>query len=145
VCCMPLKPVNILVVDDDQLVRDFAVHTIEYGMDRRIEVCDTGFSAWRRLQDELHHVDIIIADANLPEMSGFELLERVKMQMPQKKVIITAGDPAFEKRARLLGADAFISKPFQADDLLKIVNAFATQNADQMQVRSQADGTGDNT
>jgi CheY-like chemotaxis protein len=144
-CRMPLKPVNILVVDDDQLVRDFAVHTIEYGMDRRIEVSDTGFSAWRRLQDELYHVDIIIADANLPEMSGFELLERVKMQMPQKKVIITAGDPAFEKRARLLGADAFISKPFQADDLLKIINEFAPQSADQIQVRSQANGTGDTT
>jgi CheY-like chemotaxis protein len=125
---MALMPVNILVVDDDQLVRDFAVHTIEYGMDRKTEVCDTGFSAWRRLQEERDAIDIIIADATLPEMSGFELLEHIKAQMPQKKVIITAGDPALEKRAKLLGADAFISKPFQADDLLSIIHAFALQN-----------------
>ena len=124
---MLLKPINIMVVDDDPLVRDFAVSTLEYSLDRKILVCENGFSAWRILLQEPHQVDLVIADASLPEMTGFELLERIKAQMPQKKVIITAGNASLEKRASQLGADAFISKPFQVDDLLRIIEAFATE------------------
>ncbi len=127
---MHLKPVNIMVVDDDSLVRDFAVHAIEYSMDRRIRVCDSGLGAWRFMQKEPHQVDIVIADASLPEMNGFELLEHIKAQMPQKKVVITAGNPALEQRARQLGADAFISKPFRAEDLIGIIEAFAVDHSD---------------
>ncbi len=136
---MLLKPVKIMVVDDDPLVRDFAVHTIEYSMDRKIEICESGFTAWQKLELEPRHADIIIADASLPEMNGFELLERVKARMPQKKVIITVGDPSLEQRASELGADAFIIKPFQADDLLRIIEAFALDDPERSQPQSLPD------
>ncbi len=65
---------QIIVVDDDQLVRDFAVHTIEYGINRQVATFDTGFNAWQFLLNRPDEADIIIADANIPDMDGVELL-----------------------------------------------------------------------
>ena len=70
--------IRILIVDDDQLVRDFAVHTIEYGTDRLVTTLDSGFKAWEFIQSQPENVDIIIADANIPDMDGLELLYWVK-------------------------------------------------------------------
>jgi DNA-binding NtrC family response regulator len=115
---------NILIVDDDQLVRNFAVHTIEYGINRKVTTYDNGFQAWQHLQNRPQSVDIIIADANLPEINGFDLLQRVKNNMPEIPFIIVAGDASLEETARQLGADAFIFKPFGAEDLFAVINQF---------------------
>jgi DNA-binding NtrC family response regulator len=115
---------NILIIDDDQLVRDFAVHTIEYGINRKVITYDNGFQAWQHLQNQPQSVDIIIADANLPEISGFDVLQRVKNHMPEVPFIMVAGDATLEETARQLGADAFIFKPFDAEDLFAVINQF---------------------
>lgn len=120
----PGQTANILIVDDDELVRDFSVHTIEYGTNRKVVTYASGFKAWQYIQNHAQDVDIIIADANIPDMDGFELLGRVKPEMPDKIFIITSSDPALEKTANKLGADAFVSKPFDARDLFVIVQRF---------------------
>jgi CheY-like chemotaxis protein len=120
------KPtVQILFVDDDQLVRDFAVHTLEFGLNRQVITFDNGFNAWQFIQQQPDKVDIIIADANLPDMDGYALLRNIKKTLPEKHVIITAGDPALEKIANQLGADGFISKPYDAKDLFAIIKKYA--------------------
>ncbi len=118
------KDLHILIVDDDQLVRDFAVHTIEYGTNRKVVTFDSGFQAWKYIQNQPHYVDIIIADANIPDMNGMELLGQVKENYPDKTFVITASNPDFEKTAYQLGAAAFLSKPFDVDDLFAILQQF---------------------
>lgn len=56
---------------------------------------------------------LILSDINMPGMSGFTLLTKVKERFPQLKVMmITAyGDEEHAGRARELGADAFLTKP----------------------------------
>lgn len=120
----PFISTQILIIDDDQLVRDFAVHTIEYGTNRKVMTYDNGFQAWQFINAHPDQVDIIIADANIPEMNGLALLERVKKSYPQKIVILTAGDPETESLANQLNADGFISKPFDADVLFTVVRQF---------------------
>jgi CheY-like chemotaxis protein len=58
-------------------------------------------------------VALILSDINMPGMSGFTLLTRVKERFPQLKVMmITAyGDEQHAGRAQELGADAFLTKP----------------------------------
>ncbi len=121
---------NIIVVDDDQLVRDFAVHTIEYGTNRKVVTFDSGFKAWQYIENTPLEVDIIIADANIPDMDGMELLRRVKQGHPDKKFIITTSNPAFETEAGRLGADAFLSKPYDISDLFTVVNQFISSVAE---------------
>lgn len=120
----PNTSVHILIVDDDQLVRDFAVHTIEYGTNRKVTIFDNGFQAWQYIKNRPMDVDIIIADANIPDIDGLELLDQVKRTHPGMKFIITTSNPAFEKTADQLGADAFLSKPYDVNDLFTIVQNF---------------------
>jgi YesN/AraC family two-component response regulator len=115
---------RVLIIDDDQLVRDFAVHTIEYGTNRKVATFGNGFQAWQFIQTQPDSVDIIIADANIPDMDGLELLAEVKKAFPDKKFIITTSNPAFEKSAYQFGADAFLSKPYDVNDLFAIVQQF---------------------
>lgn len=116
--------IQILIVDDDQLVRDFAVHTIEFGINRKVATFDNGLNAWQFLQNHPNGADIIIADANIPDMDGMELLSQVKKMYPEKKFIITTSNPKYENTAYQLGADAFLSKPYDVGDLFTIVQQF---------------------
>ena len=115
---------QIIIVDDDQLVRDFAVHTIEYGTNRKAVTFDSGFKAWQFIQESPHEADIVIADANIPDMDGMELLRRVKQEYPLKKFIITTSNPSLETEAKQLGADAFLTKPYDINDLFAVVDKF---------------------
>ncbi len=114
----------IIIVDDDQLVRDFAVHTIEYGTNRKVTTFDSGFKAWQFIQHTPEKADIVIADANIPDLTGMELLRRIKQNYPEIKFIITTSNPALEVEAGQLGADAFLSKPYDIKDLFAIVQQF---------------------
>ena len=115
---------HIIIVDDDQIVRDFAVHTIEYGTNRKVVTFDSGFKAWQFIRETPHEADIIIADVNIPDMDGMELLRRIKQEHPDKKFVITTSIPSLEAEARQLGADAFLSKPYDINDLFAIVQHF---------------------
>ncbi len=115
---------QIIVVDDDQLVRDFAVHTIEYGINRQVATFETGFNAWQFLQNRPEEADIIIADANIPDMDGVELLKKVKEMFPEKKFVLTTSNPDFEDIAHQIGADAFLTKPYDVNDLFTVVQKF---------------------
>lgn len=118
-----------MVVDDDQLVRDFAVHTLEYGLNQRVVTFESGFDAWQFIRQHPHKVDVIIADANIPDMDGFELLRFVKQSTPDKFFVITAGDPDMEDIAGQYLADAFISKPYDARDLFAVIRNYASTGA----------------
>jgi CheY-like chemotaxis protein len=111
----------VIIIDDDQLVRNFAVHTIEYGTNRKVNTFDSGFSAWQFIQSQPEQVDIIIADANIPDMDGLELLRQVKSKHPDKKFVITTSSPDKENTAYQLGADAFLLKPYDIDDLFTLI------------------------
>jgi DNA-binding NtrC family response regulator len=124
-----IQDLHIIIVDDDQLVRDFAVHTIEYGTNRQVATFENGFKAWQFIQSTPQKADIIIADANIPDMDGMELLRRVKEAHPGKKFIITTSDPGLESLAGRLGADAFLSKPYDISDLFAVVQQFCSTEA----------------
>jgi DNA-binding response OmpR family regulator len=129
--------VQIAVVEDDQLVRDFVVDTLEFSVNRKIHVFDDGFSAWQYLQAS-HPIHILFADIHVPEIDGLELTARVKAVKPEIACILTSGDPADEVRAVEAGADAFMLKPYGVSDLFAVVQAFVVEDKG----CRQADGCG---
>lgn len=58
-------------------------------------------------------VALILSDINMPGMTGFELLEKVKEEYPQLKIMMVSayGAEAHTNKATLLGADDFLAKP----------------------------------
>ena len=115
---------RVIIVDDDYLVRDFTKHTIEYGINQKVITFDNGFLAWQHLQENDGKIDVIIADVNIPEMDGLELLSRSKAGQNSASFIITTSNPVHETTARDLGADAFVLKPFEFNDLFFLVKQF---------------------
>jgi len=67
--------------------------------------------------------DIVILDLFLGDMTGFEILERIKICMPSCYVILVTASHSEEnkKLAFTLGADNYLTKPFHIDDMKNIV------------------------
>lgn len=117
-----IKP-KILVVDDEASIREF----LQIMLKREkmvVDVAENGQAAWQKLQS--HSYDLIISDIQMPEMTGLELLEKIKAKDPSALVLmITAfGSTDIAVQAMKLGAYDFLTKPFKLDDVkLRIQNA----------------------
>lgn len=119
---MSIENAGILIIDDDGFVRDFAVHAIEFGTNRQVITFESGFRAWQFILEQSSSVGVVIADANIPDINGLELLERIKNRFPQLVFILTSSNPSYEKTAYEMGADAFLSKPFDINDLFIVMD-----------------------
>ena len=110
---------TILVCDDDPSLREL-VRAVLGPRYRFIEAADgtEALVAARELSP-----DLIVLDVMLPGISGIEVLETIRSDEQLKDmlvVVITAWSHA-ELEARVAGADRFVSKPFDPDDLSSAV------------------------
>ncbi|MBW2514198.1 MAG: response regulator [Deltaproteobacteria bacterium] len=108
---LKLKNMNILLVDDDEWIRDsLSVYFESEGC--RISAHETAEKALAEIDH--HKVDVIITDYKLPGMDGIAFLKKVKKSHPHAvKILITAyASDSLANRARQAGAQELISKPF---------------------------------
>src|ERR1700724_1598615 len=65
-------------------------------------------------------VDFVIADVHMPGASGYEVCRRSKQQRPEVPVLLLVGtfEPFDEAQARECGADSYLKKPFDSQELL---------------------------
>ena len=110
-------PTNILVVDDEEKIRQTLRGVLSdegYG----VSEAGDGRTALEALRAE--RPDLVILDVWLPEIDGISLLEEVKKIYADLPVIIICGHANIEAavRATRLGAADFIEKPFSLDALL---------------------------
>ena len=118
------KPVA-LIVDDSISVRKFVSSVLERYNYITVLASD-GPEAVEKLEKSTF--DIVITDLEMPQMHGFELIEKIRKNVKYKNlpiVILTgrAGEESKEKGKRL-GANAYIIKPFKETDLLKTLEKF---------------------
>jgi two-component system, NtrC family, response regulator AtoC len=107
---------RILIVDDDKLVRwTLTQKCTEFGY-FSLEAC-SGDEALRMLQTD--PVDAILLDVHLPDLSGIEVLDKLKQAGETRSVIMMTADPQLDdvKAALRLGAYDFVSKPINFDEL----------------------------
>lgn len=122
---------NVLFVDDDQIMllaieKRFAAYSDHFAM---ITAGD-GFEAVQRLKET--SVSLIVLDLKMPRMDGMSLLSHTREKYPDIPVIIVSGYRTAEmyKMAKAQGVIAYISKPFQVDDLGKIIISTLQKEAD---------------
>lgn len=113
-------------MDKDKLVREFTVDVLEFCVNRKVAAFDEGNKAWEHIKNN-GNAHIVIAEVDLPEMTGFDLLEKIKKNYPEKTCIIMSRLSTSEKRADELGADAFLAKPFYVDEIFELVQRYVIQ------------------
>ena len=110
---------NILIVDDEQLIRQGLWARIEYlGIDvDEIFEAENGLMALR-LQEE-HPIDVVITDIRMPDMDGLELIQEMQKKNNQIKFVVLSGYAEFSyaETAIRLGVKAYLLKPVSNDDL----------------------------
>lgn len=115
---------SILVVEDDPSVRQTLVDMLEINGFRVLQAED-GIQGVEVAQTE--QPDLIITDINMPRMSGFELLTRLRaddLVRATPIIVITAKvDRAATRQGMELGADDFITKPFTEDEVIHSIRA----------------------
>ena len=114
---------HALIVDDSSAVRAFVRASLEETDFAKVEEAATGFEALRLLASNTF--DVVIVDVNMPDINGLELLTFMKksprQQGARKILISTQVDGQDARRGAELGADAFLEKPFEVDELRELI------------------------
>lgn len=111
---------NILIVDDEQSYRQLLSMVFEGG-GHNIRTAMNGRQAIDLLNES--PADIIISDVKMPDMDGIEMLREVRETLPDLGVVLMTAFASVEtaREAFKLGADDFIQKPFDVEELKLIV------------------------
>ena len=107
---------NILLVDDDRQTRLKLTRILE-AQGHTVNAAESGQTALKTLAGELF--DVILLDILMPEMDGFEVLQTLKADTRLSNipviVISAVEDTQSEEKCMQLGAQAYLSKPVDAD------------------------------
>ena len=114
---------SALIVEDSAATRAFIKAVIEEIGDINTFEASTGFEALKSLP--LQPFDIIIIDINMPDINGYELINFVKNNERYKDIpvmiVSTERSEDDRKKGMDLGAVAYLTKPFKAEELQDIV------------------------
>jgi signal transduction histidine kinase/ActR/RegA family two-component response regulator len=114
---------TILVVDDDEIVRNFSKDTLE-PLNYKIIEARSAEEALEIIDTTKEKIDLMLTDVILTGMSGWELAKKVNEKRPKIKIIFTSGymdNPIVLYDIMKQGAP-FINKPFAPEALAKIIN-----------------------
>ena len=112
---------KILIVEDDKGISDFIVPELNH---EGYTTClaETGRKALDLFESE--KPDLILLDIMLPELNGLEVLRRIRAVSTVPVILETARGETIDKINGLnLGADDYIPKPFEIEELLARINA----------------------
>jgi DNA-binding NtrC family response regulator len=123
-----VKKVSILIVDDEESVRDSLYNWfIEDGY--RVECAENAKTALTILQSD--NFDIVLADIKMPGMDGLEMLRRIKSLRKDSIVIVMTAFATVDTAVQALkdGAYDYVTKPFDPDDLSHLIRNASRQIA----------------
>ena len=124
---MENKKIHILVVDDDDRIRDLLK---EYLSDNNYIVTTSEDSENAKNKLSQFKFDLIVLDVMMPGQSGYELTKEIRKKLKIPIILLTAKDEVENRIKGLeLGADDYIGKPFEPQELLlRIKNIIKNNN-----------------
>jgi DNA-binding response OmpR family regulator len=108
------QPRVLIVEDEEGLLEILELNFRSAGF--RVFTAADGVTAWQRFERE--QPDLLVLDLNLPQVSGFRLLELVRRESDVPVLILTAYDFAEAEEVARHRPDAFVKKPFDVNELL---------------------------
>jgi len=114
---------NFLVVEDSPTMRQLITFALKRIPGSRVVEANDGIDALKKLSTQ--KFDVILTDINMPIMDGLKLVQRLRADPVHKDtpIVVVTTESAVEDRQRAmeLGASAYITKPVQAPDVLRVV------------------------
>ncbi|HYO90216.1 MAG TPA: sigma-54 dependent transcriptional regulator [Pyrinomonadaceae bacterium] len=112
---------NLLIVDDEQGMRQLLTIVFER-VGHRVRAAENGRRALELLREE--PAELIISDVKMPDMGGIELLSAARALLPDVAVVMMTAFATVEtaREAFKLGADDFIQKPFDIEEMKILVS-----------------------
>ena len=123
------KPLKILVVDDEEIVRHTLEEFLNY-LGHHADGVEDGLLGLRALEDG--HYDAAIVDIRMPGLDGISFLSRSRKIWPDLPIIIVTGHGSDETREEAMqaGAFAFLAKPFRFDEIKELMtNIYPSQTS----------------
>ncbi len=118
-----MSELSCLVVEDSPMMRQLLVFALARVKNLKVTEADDGVDGLRKLAAA--QFDIILTDINMPIMDGLKLVKRVRSDPTHKDtpivIITTEGANEDRQRALQLGANAYITKPIQAPQVIATV------------------------
>jgi DNA-binding response OmpR family regulator len=117
---------RILLIDDEEAIRQIYAGTLTR-CGYQVDTAGDGETGWEMIQAadcNSDHYDLLITDNNMPKLSGFELVKRVRSAHMELPVIMASGSVNVTlSETESLGLDAILSKPFFPNELIKTVKS----------------------
>lgn len=119
---------KILICDDEVHIRRLIEQSLEELEDEGVEIFVTsnGEEAIARIEEV--RPDLIILDVMMPKLNGFDVCQRVKSDARLRSafvMLLTAKGQEYDRQhGESVGADRYMTKPFDPDELLKVARGF---------------------
>src|SRR3990172_5484836 len=129
-----MSQATVLVVDDEQLIRWSLVERLVKEGHRVLEA-ETGREALEKSDDQ---VDLALLDYRLPDADGLTLLTQLRKAHPDLVVILMTAFSTVDTAVRAMkeGADHYVSKPFNLDEVAVLVEKGLETTALRREVRA---------
>ena len=115
---------SILIVDDEQHIRLLIEQALEELADDGVDLFTAADGEEALEVIEAQHPDLVFLDVMMPRRNGFEVCRAVKQDLgltDTHVVLLTAKGQAYDREQGLAaGADAYLTKPFDPDELLEL-------------------------
>lgn len=112
---------RLLIVDDGHYIVEYLKHLLDWGSFgiEHIETSTNSIEAKQILSQ--NHIDILITDIRMPEVSGIDLLQLINEMSLRTKVVFLSGYSQFDyaQKAVRLGALDYLLKPVDKEDMEK--------------------------
>jgi two-component system, OmpR family, alkaline phosphatase synthesis response regulator PhoP len=119
-------PRTILIVDDEAHLRSLIHQTLEELEDEEVEVLMAADGEEALAAIESARPDLVFLDVMMPKLSGFDVCQRAKAipGLTSYIILLTAKGQEFDRqRGQQVGADLYMTKPFDPDALLEKARA----------------------
>ncbi|MGD8353029.1 MAG: response regulator [Pseudomonadota bacterium] len=121
-------PKKILVVDDSRTVRQLLKMVLTKGFKCQVAEVEDGMEALQSLQTDTY--DLVITDINMPNMDGLTLVRKIRTEVGLTVPIIiitTLGKEEDRDKGLELGADSYLTKPFNGPNVIKTASQLLGQ------------------
>jgi len=123
---------QILIVEDSPTMRELITAALEeLEIPLKVTSAESGFEALRLLPRTAY--DLIVTDINMPDINGLELVSFVKRNESYRAIplviVSTEGSERDRDKGVGLGADAYLVKPFDPDELRSVVRELLSREA----------------
>lgn len=122
--------IRFLVVEDSPTMRQLITFSLKRIPNSKIIEASDGVDALKKLKDD--RFDLILSDINMPLMDGLKLVSMIRSNAAYQTtpiiIVTTEGSQTDRDKGLALGANAYLSKPIQTNELLKTVKELLKLN-----------------